>query len=260
MKTTRNILAICFLLTAGISMAQNNGSIKVTVVDEKKQPLPFTAVAVMEDSTVVKSGQTDINGEFTFKDVIPGRYNINAQMIGYNKFLYKGVKVESNITRYLDINMSQSAINLTGAVVTAEWVAPAFNSDFSTVQRINADQIEHSAVGKNDVMQLVLTRNSDVMPTNDGKGLYMRGSRSGSTSYYVDGNRTMEAPQVPGMGIGGMEVLTGGVPAQYGDCTGGIILITTKDYKVEMLRKKNAQEDRAAAKEAKKNNDVKITD
>ena len=31
----------------------------------------------------------------------------------------------------------------------------------------------------------------------------------------------------------------------YGDCTGGLVIITTKEYKWEMNRKKNELEDRA---------------
>jgi hypothetical protein len=243
MKTIRTLLAISSLLIAGISMAQTTGIIKGTVLDEKKQPMPFVPVAIMEDSTIVHSAQTDLNGEFTIKNITPGKYNLKAIATSYQTYLLKGVEVESNETRYVNIKMIMTAIGLTTAVVTAEWEKPAFTPKFSTVQKINIDQIEHSAAGKTDILQLVLTVNSDVMPTNDGKGLYMRGSRSGSTAYYLDGNRTMSAPEVPGMGIGGMEVLTGGVPAEYGDCTGGIIVINTKDYKTEMLRKENARQD-----------------
>jgi outer membrane receptor for ferrienterochelin and colicin len=83
-----------------------------------------------------------------------------------------------------------------------------------------------------------------VLATPNGKGLYVRGSRSGATSYIVDGNKTMQVPNVPGLGIAEMEVLTGGIPAEYGDCTGGVVIITTKDYMWEASRKKIAKENK----------------
>jgi hypothetical protein len=253
MKTIRNLFALGMLLIAGICQAQTNGIIKGTVVDEKKQPMPFVPVAVLEDSTIILSAQTDMNGEFTIKEVTPGKYNVKAIATGYNTFFLKGVLVESNVTRYLDLPMTVSSKDLPAVVISAEWVQPAFNPKFSTVTPISIDQIDNSATGKTDLVGLITMVTPGVLPTNDGKDIYLRGSRRGSTAYYVDGNRTMEVPDVPGMGIGGMEVLTGGVPAEYGDCTGGIVLITTKDYKVEMLRKENEREDRKAReKESKK--------
>jgi outer membrane receptor protein involved in Fe transport len=35
---------------------------------------------------------------------------------------------------------------------------------------------------------------------------------------------------VPGSSIGGVTVYTGGIPAKYGDTTGGVIILETKSY------------------------------
>jgi len=239
MKTIRTMIAFFTLLVCGNMMAQN-GAIKGTVIDEKKQPMLFTPVALMIDTLIVQTTQTDQNGEFTLKDVTPGKYNMKAIATGYNITVKKGVTVESNVTRYIDIAMTVAAIGLPAVEVAEEWKASAFNPEFSTVQRINVEQIENSASGKQDIIGLITMVNSDILTTPDGKGIYMRGSRTGSTAYYVDGQRTMNIPDIPGIGIGGMEVLTGGVPAMYGDCTGGIVVIETQDFKAEMLRKENA--------------------
>ena len=56
----------------------------------------------------------------------------------------------------------------------------------------------------------------------------MRGSRENATSYYVDGIKVRGAIGVPTSGIEQITVVTGGLPAQYGDATGGIISVTTK--------------------------------
>ncbi len=54
----------------------------------------------------------------------------------------------------------------------------------------------------------------------------IRGSRMDASSYYVDGVR-VRGIDVPNSMIGTVQVITGGIPANYGDVTGGVILVTT---------------------------------
>jgi outer membrane receptor protein involved in Fe transport len=42
--------------------------------------------------------------------------------------------------------------------------------------------------------------------------------------------KVIGAFSIPKAAIKEMSVLTGGIPAQFGDATGGIIIITTKGY------------------------------
>jgi outer membrane receptor protein involved in Fe transport len=126
-------------------------------------------------------------------------------------------------------------------VTSESYEKPIINPTFSTVTSISIDQIEKGATPKNDIIRIVTNLTPGVMPTDDGKDLYMRGSRRGTTAYYIDGNRAIGSPEVPGLGISSIEVLTGGVPAEYGDCTGGLVIITTKEYKTEMRRKQMAR-------------------
>jgi hypothetical protein len=117
---------------------------------------------------------------------------------------------------------------------------------------IRIDQVENIPVSKGDIIGLITAVTPGVLATDDGKDLYVRGSRSGSTQYIVDGNKILGSPEVPGMGIAGIEVLTGGVPAEYGDCTGGIVIITTKEYKWEMRRKEMERRARKEREELQK--------
>ena len=64
--------------------------------------------------------------------------------------------------------------------------------------------------------------------TEDGFGVNIRGARSGQNAYYVDGMRVNSLEGIPKSFIQNVQVITGGVPACYGDATGGIILIEGK--------------------------------
>ncbi|MFY8138858.1 MAG: hypothetical protein ACOVMR_12165, partial [Flavobacteriales bacterium] len=63
---------------------------------------------------------------------------------------------------------------------------------------------------------------------------------SGSVIYMIDGVKIREnVPNIPSCGISRMAVYTGGLPAKYGDTTGGVIVIETKNYLEDYYGKMN---------------------
>ncbi|GAB5417325.1 MAG: hypothetical protein Crog4KO_29070 [Crocinitomicaceae bacterium] len=69
-----------------------------------------------------------------------------------------------------------------------------------------------------------------VQSFSDADGLHVRGARSDATNYYIDGVRVRSMPQIPQTSMSRVTVYTGGVPASYGDFTGGIISVESKSY------------------------------
>jgi len=62
----------------------------------------------------------------------------------------------------------------------------------------------------------------------DGEVGNVRGARDDQTVYYVDGVRVIGDANVPTLGIAEVAVFVGGIPAEYGDCRGGVIEVTTR--------------------------------
>ena len=56
----------------------------------------------------------------------------------------------------------------------------------------------------------------------------LRGARSDATTYFVDGVKVYGTPGLPQQSIEQINVITGGVPANYGDVTSGVISISTR--------------------------------
>jgi outer membrane receptor protein involved in Fe transport len=69
-------------------------------------------------------------------------------------------------------------------------------------------------------------------------GFHIRGSRSDANEVFVDGVKTLDMGSLPSLGIENLTVFSGGVPAMYGDVTGGVIIVTTKSY-FSGIREKN---------------------
>jgi outer membrane receptor for ferrienterochelin and colicin len=74
----------------------------------------------------------------------------------------------------------------------------------------------------------VAATTAGVYQADEGGALSVRGGRSSSTIYFVDGVKTIGGLGVPQQGVEQLNVITGGVPAQYGDATSGIISVTTR--------------------------------
>ena len=69
--------------------------------------------------------------------------------------------------------------------------------------------------------------------TDPNQQFSVRGSRPGSTLYVVDGIKMRQDPGLPFSAIEQIQVMTGAIPAKYGDATGGIIVITTRSFRTK---------------------------
>ena len=70
---------------------------------------------------------------------------------------------------------------------------------------------------------------SDIQVDNNNK-VILRGSRPGNSITIIDDVKSMGDASVPSLAIGSVTVYSGGIPAKYGDFTGGVILIQTKSF------------------------------
>lgn len=59
-------------------------------------------------------------------------------------------------------------------------------------------------------------------------GLHLRGGRSDANAYYIDGMRVSSIQHIPKAFISDVTVINGGIPANYGDLTGGVIAVQSR--------------------------------
>ena len=65
----------------------NTGNFQGTVVDAKTQePIPFASVVVFLNRRQVKGTNTDFDGHFVFRDLLPGQYDVVVSSVGYHKY------------------------------------------------------------------------------------------------------------------------------------------------------------------------------
>lgn len=221
------------LFTLGIILSANSlvfsqtssGALKGKVLDKNtREPLPFVNIVVEVGGTNVGGSASDFDGNFMIKPIPPGKYDVKATYVGYKPTMYKGVTIAADHIQFLDIEMESTAQLLTEFEVK-EYAIPLISKDQTT---------SGASVTSEEIAKMPNRSANSIASTiggvfsEDGERGRVRGARQDATVMYIDGIRVRGYSNLPASSIEQVDVVLGGVPAQYGDATGGIINVTTK--------------------------------
>ncbi len=204
--------------------AQTTGKIRGQVKDSNTgEPLP--AVNVLIEGTSMGSA-TDMNGDFYILNVRPGRYNLKAQILGYETVKINDVLVSVNRTASVEISMRETVLEGKEVVVYADKVAIK-KDQTSSIKNVSSDQI--SLLPVEDLDQVI------EMQTGVVNG-HFRGGRLTEVSYLIDGMQVNDAygnedktVEIEKEVAEDLEVITGTFNAEYGRAMSGIVNVVTKD-------------------------------
>ena len=235
MRTTKYLLATIAILASIGAMAQGSpGEIKGKVYNDLVEPEPYCEVWVDISGSKQMKAETDMDGKFTLKPLDAGTYIVYATGFGYDTTVISKVKVmPDQITFLNDIDIS-AALSVTASKPLIDMVDP-------TLKKIDADEIKAIPV-RYDAAAMIASMSPDIKKSEDGE-LYFRGARNGASIYYVDGVKLRNGlANLPARSYGSIQVYTGGVPAKYGDTTGGVVAIETQSYFSLWRAEKNRRE------------------
>ena len=215
-----------FILFLPLSLLAQNGKLSGVVSDRAtKEPVPFAAVRVMSGGQLKGGGVANENGEYVVSPLTPGVYDVEYSALGFRKVLIKEVRINFETTTRLAAALPSEAQELQEVVVEAYKVPLIDKDNTSTGTKLTGKDIE-KLPSRN--INAVLTTTAGVFSNDDGGALNVRGNRGGDNIVYVNGVRQYGTLYPPVETIAEISVITGGVPAQYGDALGGIISVTTK--------------------------------
>jgi len=202
------------------------GTLKGLVKDRAtNEPIPFANVVVFKDGQQVGGAITNFDGEFTIKPIPAGKYTVKSTFVGYGAVEIPGVIINSDkitfLTKSQTIMLSEGIVK--DVVEIVHYRVPLIDPDKrgATVTREQISKLPiRSAVG--------VAATTGGVASQDGEVGSIRGSRDGA-DVYIDGVRVVGgSSSLPQQAIEQVTTITGGVPAQFGDNTGGIINITTR--------------------------------
>lgn len=222
------VLASVLLLVSVPLVAQTTGTLTGTVRQDGS-PLPGALVTISSPSLQgVRTTYTDINGNYTFGAVPPGGYSVRIEMEGLEtvtRTTRVGVAQQARVNADLRISGLTEAITVTAS-------APAVLETQEVQTNIQADLVEALPTSRT----LAGTANLAPGVTNNGpnNGIVISGAYSYDNLFLVNGAITNE--NVRGQShnlfiedaIQETTVMTGGISAEYGHFTGGVVSALTK--------------------------------
>ncbi len=222
LKRTLLLIILSFAIVGAFAQ---DGTLKGKVTEKDGgAPVPFANISILSGSSVVTGGMTDFDGNYTIKPVPAGVYTVKVSYVGYATFQMNNLRINAGKINFQNFKLSASA-ELLETVEIVEYTVPLISKDATE---------SGGTVTSEDIARMPGRSAESVASTvggvfsEDGKVSSVRGSRSESTVYYIDGMKVRGSNAVPKSALEQVSVITGGVPAKYGDATGGIISITTK--------------------------------
>jgi len=215
-------LVLCVAFTAS---AGTTGKIAGRVIDLDGNPLIGAAVMIVGTSY---GAMTDANGEYFIINLIPGTYNLRAQMVGMGVQEVQGVQVVADLTTRMDFNLSTTAVGLTTVLVTDQR-AMIERGVTASITIVSRDEIKTLPVAG---IQDIVNRQAGAV---DRGGLHMRGGRAGEVVYLVDGVAQFDPTtnvfnsDIPMSSVAETSIISGGFGAEYGNAQSGVINIITRE-------------------------------
>ncbi len=215
------ILQLLFLLFATFTISAQT-SVQGTVKDGETGETIIQCIMVFYKNGVqIANAVTDYDGNYSLQ-LEPGKYDIEARYVGYSPKKVTNVLVAAGKANRVNIDLTKG-IEI-GEVTIVDHKVPLVEQDNTTQGgRVTAEQIR--SLPTKDLNAIAATAAG--VSSIDGGGSNIRGGRSSATVYYLDGIR-YTGRSIPSSEIEQLQVITGGIEAQYGDVTGGIISLTSK--------------------------------
>ncbi len=218
-------LSLVVLILLGITASAQTGEIRGKITETgTSDGAPFATVTAKMNNSIVQGAVTDIDGNYVIKPLNPGKYDIEVTSVGYQPAKQTGILVSVDKITFVNLSIGKG-IEIKEFVVT-EYKTPLIDIG-NPATSINIDKEQIQQAPTRDVNSLA-SAGAGVFQKDEGGALNIRGSRSDGTAYYVDGIKVRGGVGLPQKGTEQITVITGGVPAQYGDATGGIISVTTR--------------------------------
>jgi hypothetical protein len=241
---TRALITLAFLALGVATFGQvQTGTLRGTVTDPNGGVVAGATVTVKNQSTgvVSPSAQTNGEGNYSFTNLVPGKYTLTIEQAGFKK--KSVVDVDVKLGAVVDMPVPLEIGAPTEQVTVTSTGEELVNRDQAQISaHFETRKIEelpsNGAGGGLDTLALlapgvVAQRNGGV--NTDGAGLSVNGNRARSNNFQIDGSDNND------LSIGGpslfvdnqsqvaeYQVITNNFSAQYGRNSGSVVNVVTK--------------------------------
>ena len=222
----RKILALALVvMTIGVATAQTNfADFRIKAKDQDGKNLSGVKITMFLNNIEVTSDTTDSDGNVGFTTLTPGKYDVKATKEGLPDQEIKGISLAPGMNSDEEVVFLKagSGGSMGPAVIRVKGKrAPV---DFLKSESV-IDGAKITGSGQRGTGLLEST-NSAILSTP--QGISVRGTRADGNGTFIDGQRVIGGGGLPTLGTEQISANVGGIPAMYGDLTGGVFSSTSK--------------------------------
>ncbi|MBN2681492.1 MAG: TonB-dependent receptor [Bacteroidales bacterium] len=241
----KKLILISIILMSAQGLFSQNGVIKGQLLGSDKKPLEMAAVVVDYGGQKLYS-ITDQKGNYIIKPLNSGTYNLSITCLGYREKIITGILVSADkVVMMKPITMEVATEVLNGPVITGHREKLLDPEDVTRMSLVSSQLVK--LPDNKNIGAAIRTMSSEVNISENNKDVIIRGSRPGESVCIIDGVKQRDfSTTIPGAAIGRLVMYTGGIPAKYGDITGGVVILETKsyfdlynDYRADQIAKKS---------------------
>jgi len=230
-------IAICvFFCHATLAQeAKPTGIIKGVLIDEKTlQPIPGANIIIEGSNNIGVS--TDVKGSFTIPDLPFGTYTLILTSVGYSQKRLPGLLINKSKLDIGTISLKESTITLSEVTVTPGSFSIMGDESLSTRQTLSGEDIKNMSWAE-DITRAV-TRLPGVSSTDFSSKFTIRGGEKDEVLMILDGMELYDPFHQRDISGGlfsivdietiqGIDLMTGGFSAEYGNRQSGVFNMKT---------------------------------
>jgi outer membrane receptor protein involved in Fe transport len=222
------VLSISLFLFSTKIYAGVTGKIAGKVTEAETREALIGINVLVEGTTL--GAATNIDGTYVINNLEPGVYSLLFSGVGYQKKRITNVRVSSDFTTRIDIDLSTEAINLETIIVQAD--RPLIRKDLTSSQT-SIDDLQIKALPVENINQ-ILSLQAGITKGSGGE-LHIRGGRSTEIAYNVNGVSAINpydfgrTVQISPNAVQELSVVSGTFNAEYGNALSGVVNTITKE-------------------------------
>lgn len=221
------------LLAAPVHAQRITGQVTGTVKDESGAVLPGVAVSLAGEKVVgTQTAITNASGFYRFVSLPPGSYELAFELDGFAPINRTGVRVSVGSTTVENATLKVGELE-EAITVTAE--APVVDTESNQVStNFGRDWVANAPVQRQSFNDLVAAAPGSLRGGDESRRTMVYGSSYDENSFQLDGadvndnffNEQLAQPNIDA--IEEIEILSLGAPAEYGNLTGAVYNIVTR--------------------------------
>ncbi len=236
-RISARVLALALALGATsaplFGQANISGQIEGTIVDGRGRPLPGVTVTLEGPALFAPRGQTsDAAGNFRFPALPVGRYMLKAELVGYQSFVTTDIVLNAGESRAFPMTLYEGLVERVTVVAEQNLIDTRSTQSREVLDSDYVNALPLSARRYQQILPLFpgITNHSDTATAQ----FHLHGGTTYQIGYRVDG-ATINGPDtgrfrlnINQNAIERFEVISGGIPAEYGEQSSGILNAITR--------------------------------